>query len=148
MTILRGKETGQWLSAVPSTVNGTELAQQEFREALLLRFAKSPGDLQSHCDGCGAKFSVRHGLPCKKGGLVTSRHNEIRDELSDLASKASIPSAVRDEPKIYFSRPVEKKTALDQPNPSVTRNLPKTQGEDRGDLLIRGLWAHGTDCNH
>jgi hypothetical protein len=40
---------------------------------------------------------------------VISRHNEIRDELSDLSSKAFIPSAVRDEPKIYFSRPVEKK---------------------------------------
>jgi hypothetical protein len=102
-TILRGKETGQWLSAVPSTVNGTELAQQEFRDALLLRFAKkSSGDLQSHCDGCGVKFSVRHGLECKKGGLVISRHNEIRDELSDLASKAFIPWAVREEPKIFL----------------------------------------------
>jgi hypothetical protein len=145
-TILRGKETGQWLSAVPSTVNGTELAQQEFRDALLLRYAKSPGDLQSHCDGCGAKFSVRHGLECKKGGLVISRHNEIRDELSDLASKAFIPSAVRDEPKIFYSRPVEKKAASNQPNPSVPRTHPKTQCEDRGDLLIRGLWARGTDC--
>jgi hypothetical protein len=99
-----------------------------------------------HCDGYGAKLSVLHGLACKKGGLVTSRHNEIRDELSNRASKAFIPSTVRDEPKIYFSRSVEKKTAWDQPNPSVTRNHPKTQSEDRGDLLIRGLWARGTDC--
>ena len=29
-----------------------------------------------------------------------------------------------------------------QPNPPVT----KTPKEDRGDLLIRGLWAIGTDC--
>jgi hypothetical protein len=71
---------------------------------------------------------------------------QIRDELSDCASKAFIPSAVRDEPKIFFSRPVEKKAALDQPNPSVTRNHPETQGEDRGDILIRGLWARGADC--
>jgi hypothetical protein len=35
---------------------------------------------------------------------------------------------------------------LDQPNPSVTRNHSKSQGEDRGDSLIRGLWARGTDC--
>jgi hypothetical protein len=35
-TILRGKETGQWLSVLPSTVNGTELSAQEFRDALLL----------------------------------------------------------------------------------------------------------------
>jgi hypothetical protein len=70
----------------------------------------------------------------------------MRSKLSDLASKAFIPSVVREEPKIYFSRPVEKKTGLDQPNPSVTHNYPKTQGEDRGDLLIRGLWARGMDC--
>jgi hypothetical protein len=29
-TILRGKKTGQWLSLLPSTVNGTELLAQEF----------------------------------------------------------------------------------------------------------------------
>ncbi len=104
---MRGKDTGQWLSAVPSLVNGTELARQEFRDALLLRLALSPRDLESHCDGCGAKFSVSHGLACKHGGLVISRHNEIRDELSDLASKAFTPSAVRDEPKIHLSRPAE-----------------------------------------
>jgi hypothetical protein len=100
---------GRWVSAVPLTVNGTELASQEFRDALLLRSTRSPEDLQPHCDGCGAKFSVRHGLNCKKGGLVISRHNEIRDELSYIASKPFIPSAVRDETKIH--RPVEKKTA-------------------------------------
>ena len=47
-TILRGKSTGQWLSVPPSTVNGTELAKQEFRDALLLRYARSPPDLPSH----------------------------------------------------------------------------------------------------
>jgi hypothetical protein len=77
---------------------------------------------------------------------VISRHNEIRDELSDSASKAFISSAVRDEPKIFYSHPVEKKAALKQPNPSVPRTHPKTQCADRGDLLIRGLWAGGTDC--
>jgi hypothetical protein len=90
-TIVRGKETGQWISVQPSTVNGTELSAQEYRDALLLRSTLSPRDLQSHCDGCGQKFSVRHAHACKKGRLVISRHNEIRDELSDLASKAFIP---------------------------------------------------------
>jgi hypothetical protein len=33
-TILRGRETGQWLSVLTSTVNGTELSAQEFRDAL------------------------------------------------------------------------------------------------------------------
>jgi hypothetical protein len=45
-TILRGKETGQWLSVLlPLTVNGTELSAQEFRDALLLWYARCPPDL-------------------------------------------------------------------------------------------------------
>jgi hypothetical protein len=99
-----------------------------------------------YSDGCGAKFSVRHGLEYKNGDRVISRHNEIRDELSYLASKAFIPSAIRDEPKIHVSRPTEKKSALDQQAPSVTHNLRKTQGDEFGDVLIRGLWKIGTDC--
>jgi hypothetical protein len=66
--ILRGKDAGRLLSVLPSTVNGTELAKQECRDSLLLRYVMSPLDLQSHCDGCGQKFNVRHALVCKKGG--------------------------------------------------------------------------------
>jgi hypothetical protein len=87
-TILRGKEIGQWLSVMSSTLNGNELSAQEFRDALLLRHARTPGDLLSHCDGCGAKFDVGHALECKVGGLVILQHNEINEELCDLASKA------------------------------------------------------------
>ena len=143
-TILRGRDTGQWLSVPPSTVNGTELSAQEFRDSLLLRYARTPADLPTHCDGCAQKFSVRHALECKSGGLVISRHNEIRDKLVDLASRAFTPSAVRDEPKIYPCRPaVELRTTDQQP---VIRNLCKHQGEERGDVLIRGLWQKGTDA--
>jgi hypothetical protein len=76
-TILRGKETGQWLLVLPSTVNGTELSAQEFCDALLLRYARCPPDLPIQCDGCQQKFRVRHALECKRGGLVISWHNEI-----------------------------------------------------------------------
>jgi hypothetical protein len=96
-TVPRGQEqTGQcWLlSVLPSAVNGAELSAQEFRDALLLQCARGPPDLPSFCDGCNQKFSVRHALERKKGGLVIPRHNESRDELSDLASKALSPSAV------------------------------------------------------
>ena len=40
-TILRGQETGQWLSVLPSTVNDTELSAVEFRDALNLRYART-----------------------------------------------------------------------------------------------------------
>jgi hypothetical protein len=142
-TILRGKETGQWLSVMPSTLNGTELSAQEFRDALLLRHARTPGDLPSHCDGCGAKFDVRHALGCKKGGLVILRHNEINEELCDLASKALVPSAVRVEPMIQTRRAAEGTTAPDPKSP--VQRLSRSSEEERGDLLIRGFWARGTD---
>ena len=145
-TILRGKETGQWLSVLPSTVNGTELSAQEFRDALLLRNARCPPDLPTECDGCQQTFSVRHALECKKGGLVISRHNEIRDELSDLAIKAFTNSAVRDEPKIHPSRASEPKSDQKSQENSVKRLYRNNANEDRGDILIRGLWANGTDC--
>ena len=38
------------------------------------------------CDGCGAPFSTEHALDCHFGGLVTRRHNEVRDAFGDLAS--------------------------------------------------------------
>jgi hypothetical protein len=144
--ILRAKATGQWISAMPSTVNGTVLSAQEYRDAFLLRYGRSPGDLQPHCDGCGQKNSIRHALECKKGGNVILRHNEIRDELADLASKAIIPTAVRNEPSIHASFPAVKMSATDQDQPAVSRNFHKNRGEIRGDLSIRGLWNRGTDC--
>ena len=42
------------------------------------------------CDGCGAAFNYEHehALDCKKGGLITRHHNEVRDTLGDLSSIA------------------------------------------------------------
>ena len=33
-----------------------------------------------------AEFSIEHALDCRFGGLVSRRHNEIRDVIGDLAS--------------------------------------------------------------
>jgi hypothetical protein len=131
---------------LPSTVNGMELSAPEFRDAFLLRYARCPPDLPSHCDGCLQKFSVWHALECKTGGLVIFRHNEIRDELSDLATKALSPSAVRDEPLIHHSHSSKSESVgVTKDNP-VQRLFRTNRNEDRGDILIRGLWARGTDC--
>jgi hypothetical protein len=108
------------LSVMPSTLNVMELSTQEFRDALLLRYARTPGgDLPSHCDGCGAKFCVRHTLECKVGGLIKLWHNEINKELCDLASKALAPSAVRVKPMIQNRRAAAEETKAKDTKPPV-----------------------------
>ena len=99
-TIRRGMETGAWLSVLPSTVSGPELLAQDFRDALSMCYREAPPGLPACCDGRDAPFTLQHALACKKGGLVIFHHNEIRDELVNLAGKAFTPSAVRDEPLI------------------------------------------------
>ena len=100
-----GRKDRAWLTVLPSTVNGTELGVQEWRDALFLRYGLEPLDLPSNCDVCDAKFSISHALDCKKGGLVTARHNELRDGVADLAGKAFTPAHVLDDPLIYQVTP-------------------------------------------
>ena len=76
------------------------MGAQEWRVALFLRYGLDPPDLPKYCDGCQARFLISHALDCKKGGLITARHNELRDRVTDLASKAFTPSHVRDDPLI------------------------------------------------
>jgi hypothetical protein len=78
---------------------------------------------------------------------VIFRHNEIRDELVNLAGKALTPSAVRDEPLIKPSRVKESEKDTPIKDTSQEKTEQTATGEDeRGDLLIRGFWARGTDC--
>ena len=131
----------------PSTVNGTDLGAQEWRDAAFLRYGLEPPDLPKHCDGCNDKFLICHALDCKRGGLVTARHNELRDGVADLASRAFTPSYVRNDPLIYQGYAVTRTKA----QPAVTQDSittgisPPEATEQKGDLLIRDLWANGTD---
>jgi hypothetical protein len=68
-------------------------------------------------------FTLQHALACKKGGLVIFRHNEIRDELVNLAGKALTPSAVRDEPLIKPSRVKESEKRMLQSQTPVRRKI-------------------------
>ena len=72
------------------------------------------------CDGCRGEFSIQHALACKKEGLITLRHNEIRDAVGDLASLYW--KHIRREPIIREGVPNNQTTAL------------------YADLLIRGVW--------
>jgi hypothetical protein len=65
-TIKRGQHTGASLSALPSTINRTELSTQEYRDAISIRYGITPSDLPTLCDGCDVPFSLQHALGCKR----------------------------------------------------------------------------------
>ena len=87
----RSTKTGAWMMVHPSTVNGTELGAQEWRDAAFLCYGLEPPDLPKYCDGCNTRLLICHALDCKRGGLVTARHNDLRDVVADLAGKAFTP---------------------------------------------------------
>ena len=88
---------------------------------------------------------MQHGLACLLGGLVLAWHNELCDELADLAARAFTPCAVHDEPLIHPCHAPTPVTPLG-PAPSASSLPLSPPGDDRGDLLICGLWSRGTDC--
>ena len=137
-------KTGAWLKVLPSTVNGTELGAQEWRDALFLRYGLETTDLPKYCDGCEARFSISHAIDCKKGCLVTARHNELHDGVADLASKAFTPSHVRNHTLIYSGRAVSRTKPMPagSTKPSPTSETPAAPEvtEQKGELLIRDLW--------
>ena len=58
----------------------------EFHDALTVRYHQPLLKMPVTCDGCGATISYEHALDGKKGGLITRRHNKVRDTLGDLSS--------------------------------------------------------------
>ena len=137
---------------LPSTVNVTELGAQEWRDTLFLRYGLDPPDFPKYYDVCDLRFSISHALDCKKGGLVTARHNELHDGVADLAGKAFTPSHVRDDPLIYSGRAVSrtKPTPAGSTKPNPTRETPAAPEvtKQKDDLIIRDLWQQGTDSVH
>ena len=135
-------ECGAWLVLQPNKLNGTCLTAEEWRDNARIRYGYRPVDLCSHCDGCGAGFTVEHGLSCKKGGLVGIRHDDVRDEAGGLAAMALTQSKVSYEPTIFYGRGLlagqELQTTIDAKKRRVD--------EARGDVKIHGLWDKGSDC--
>ena len=92
----------------------------EFRDAPALRYNRLLLKMSACCDGCGAQSSLEHALDCKKGGLVTQRHNKVCDSLGDIASLV-----YQDVLREFVVRKV---------------NEPRGTVPLIADLRIRGLW--------
>ena len=50
-----------------------------FWDTLYLRYNIQLRNLPSHCV-CGKNFSIEHPLSCPKGGFISLKHNELREE--------------------------------------------------------------------
>ena len=99
-----------WLTALPIAAESFDLSEVEFRDALSVRYNKNLNASPTFCDDCQSPFTLRHALACKKGGLLTLRHNENRDAVGDLASL--VWKDVQREPVIREHNPQDETPAL------------------------------------
>jgi uncharacterized C2H2 Zn-finger protein len=82
-------KSSNWLSVIPTKKDHFDLSPTEFRDALAIRYHRIPNSMPQSCDGCGnSYFNIDHALCCKTGGLITRRHNEIRDLFCELCQHA------------------------------------------------------------
>ena len=61
------------------------LNKREFCDAIRLRYDWAINNIPSTCV-CGDIFTVDYAMICKRGRLVTQRHNGLRDLEADLLS--------------------------------------------------------------
>jgi hypothetical protein len=53
----RNCSNGAWLTVIPNKLNGTDLARDEWRDSVRLRYNEAPQGMQSHCDGCNGAMT-------------------------------------------------------------------------------------------
>ena len=94
-------------------------------------------DIPDKYDGCAPRklFTLQHSLQCKVGGLVTGRHNKVRDSLALMATQDSTSYSVRDKPIISS---IWDGIGTKQPDITINAILDHAAGI-RGDLQIRHL---------
>ena len=88
METLNQKGVLNWLTNLPIKELWYELMKQKFCDATKIRY-KGPLERISSQSICGASFDVTHALPCKEGGFMTLRHNEVRDKSSELLNEVT-----------------------------------------------------------
>ena len=95
--LAKEKGSSSWLNALPIAEHGFDLSKAAFRDAVSLRYGLEIANLPSTCS-CGAHFDTTHALHCPTGGFTMTRHNEVRDILSD--SLRDVCSEVTVEPSL------------------------------------------------
>ena len=127
--IAQEQGASSWLSVIPLKRHGFHLSKREFWDAVKLRYGLQLNRLPSHC-GCSANFDIQHALSCKKGGFITLRHNELRDNVAEMLQE--VCTDVQIEPVLQQITGEE-----DMLNGANLSN------EARSDISARGFWIRG-----
>ena len=77
------KGSSIWLTSLPIKRLGFALNQQEFCDAIALRYNFKIKGMATFC-ACGKDNSVDHALVCMLGGYTIMRHNEVRNMEAEL----------------------------------------------------------------
>jgi hypothetical protein len=67
---IREGDCSTWLSMIPTHENQLLMSADVFRDAIALRYGRTPPKMNGFCDGCSQPFDVSHALDCKMAGLV------------------------------------------------------------------------------
>ena len=126
--IVQEQSSSSWLTVLPIKQLEFSLSKAEFWDAIYLRYGLPLKRLPSHC-GCSKVYTIQHALSCKKGGIVTLRHNEIRDNIGEMLPEFT--NNVRIEPIL---QPLTGEEQLIGGNVSV---------EAHADISARGFWCRG-----
>ena len=114
-----------WLISLPLKEHNYNLNKQQFWDALRIRYNWALPRLPTTCV-CGSSYNLQHSLSCKKGGLISLRHNEIRDVSAELMSE--VCKDVRKEPGLLPLTGEQLKTSANSSN------------EARLDISARDFW--------
>ena len=67
---------------------GFNLSISGFWDAVRLRYGLPLKRLPSNC-GCSKPYNVQHAISCKKGGFVTLRQNELKDNIAEMLEEVT-----------------------------------------------------------
>ena len=116
-----------WLTARLTEALGHELNQEEFVDAIGLRYGFMIKNLPSTCE-CSAVNSADHCLSCPKGGFTIMRLDEVRHCFADISSHAGLRAVQTEKPLLPCDG--------FKLGPSVN-----TTKEARMDVYCVGLWG-------
>ena len=95
--IVQEQGSSSWLTVLPIKRRGFNLLKSDLWDAVRLRYGLPLKRLPSNW-GYSKPYSVHHAISCKKGGFLTLRHNELRDNITEMPEE--VTSDVKVEPAL------------------------------------------------